>query len=172
MSVVIQIIVSLFLFSIISSDSNSFGWTTERKLTWSDFKGKPDKSNPAAALTYTDIKMNASLNNDVISILVENLFNQNLSWSKNKNSASLLAHEQLHFDITEIYTRKIRLKMNEIASAKTIQNGTLNKESSKLLKEWKQFQNKYDEETNHGILTDKQKEWQLKVQSLLKEIKD
>jgi hypothetical protein len=172
MSIVIQLTLTLFLYSTISSDPNTFAWTKDRKLVWVDFSGKPDKSNPAAALTYTDIKINASLNNDVINISVENVFNKNLSWSKNKNSASLLAHEQLHFDITEVYTRKIRLKMNEIATVQTMQNGTLNKESSKLLKEWKQFQNQYDEETKHGILVDKQQEWQLKVEKLLMEIKE
>jgi hypothetical protein len=172
MSIVVQLILTLFLYSTILSDSNTFSWTKDRKLLWSDFLGKPDKLNPAAALTYTDIKMNASLNNNEITISVENVFNKNLSWSKNKNSASLLAHEQLHFDITEIYTRKIRLKLNEIATAETMQNGTLNKESSMLLKEWKLFQNQYDEETKHGTLIDKQKEWQLKVQNLLIEIKE
>jgi len=170
MSIVVQLILTLFLYSTILTDSNTFSWTKDRKLVWSDFLGKPDKSNPAAALTYTDIKMNASLNNDVINISVENVFNKNLSWSKNKNSASLLAHEQLHFDITEVYTRKIRQKMNEIATVETMQNGTINKESSKILREWKLFQNKYDEETKHGILIDKQKEWQLKVEKLLLEI--
>ena len=104
MSIVIQLIATLFLYSTISTDSHTFAWTKDRKLAWSDFKGKPDKANQSAALTYTDIKISASLENDIITINVTNLFNGNLSWSKNKNSEALLAHEQVHFDIMIIIT--------------------------------------------------------------------
>lgn len=170
MSIVIQLIATLFLYSTISTDSHTFAWTKDRKLAWSDFKGKPDKANQSAALTYTDIKISASLENDIITINVTNLFNGNLSWSKNKNSEALLAHEQVHFDITEIYTRKIRIALNANASEKTLKDGSVNKISTELLKEWKMFQLKYDKETKHGILIEQQKEWELKVQNLLLEI--
>ena len=32
-------------------------WSTERKLTWDDFKASPDQNSPNAALTYAAIKM-------------------------------------------------------------------------------------------------------------------
>ncbi len=159
-----------YAFTFISTDDAQFSWSKDRKLTWADFKGKPDKLNPAAALTYTDIKIGASYIDGKVTVQVQNFFDTKLSWSKNKTSAPLLAHEQAHFDITEIYTRKILVKLNAIASEETIRNGTLNKESSILLKEWKSFQKKYDDETNHGIIANKQKEWEEKVAALLKEI--
>ncbi|WP_018343101.1 DUF922 domain-containing protein [Cytophaga aurantiaca] len=168
----IVLILSCLLFSsaFVSTDGTQFSWSSSRKLTWADFKGKPDKLNPAAALTYSDIKIGASYIDGKVAVQVQNFFDTKLSWSKNKTSVPLLAHEQVHFDITEIYTRKIRLKLNVIASEETIRNGTLNKESSILLKEWKSFQKKYDDETNHGILAAKQKEWQEQVAALLKTI--
>jgi hypothetical protein len=170
MSSIIQILLSLIFCSpfFITNDTTQFSWSVDRKLIWSDFKGKPDKLNPASALTYSDIKIGASFIDGKVAVTVQNFFDTKLSWSKNKTSTTLLAHEQVHFDITEIYTRKIRIKLNTIASEETIRNGTLNKESSSLLKEWKAFQKKYDDETNHGIIADKQKEWEEKVAMLLK----
>jgi len=160
------IALTLFFISFLSSE-NQFSWDKNRKLTWSDFKGKPVKNHSAAALTYTDIQINASLIDGQLKVEVKNYFDPKLSWTKNKESSSLLAHEQLHFDITELYTRIIRKRLNEIISEESIRNGTINKESSKLLTEWKEFQLKYDSETKHGILTNKQKEWEQKVQALL-----
>jgi hypothetical protein len=170
MSLVIQIILSTIFYSsfFITNEDAQFPWSNDRKLTWADFKGKPDKLNSASALTYSDIKIGASFIDGKVAVTVQNYFDANLSWSKNKTSASLLAHEQVHFDITEIYTRKIRNKLNSIASEETIRNGTMNKESTILLKEWRAFQKKYDDETNHGIIADKQKEWEQKVVLLLK----
>lgn len=162
----ICICITFFLLSL-SASEHQFPWSKNRKLTWEDFKGKPVKSNFAAALTFTDIQINASLIDGQLNVEVNNYFDSKLSWTKNKESASLLAHEQLHFDITELYTRKIRKKLKEIISEEAIRNGTVNKESSKLLKEWKEFQLQYDSETNHGVLANKQKEWELKVQNLL-----
>ncbi len=159
-----------FLFNLLggfSLNETQFPWSKNRKLTWNDFNGKPVKTMSAAALTYTDIQMNASFIDGKASIEVKNYFDSKLSWSKNKTSAQLLAHEQLHFDITELYTRIIRKRLNEIVSEQTIRDGTINTESSKLLKEWRAFQLKYDEETNHGVLLDKQKAWETKVAEML-----
>ena len=170
MSLIVHILLSgIFYCSFfISNESEQFSWSMARKLTWTDFKGKPDKLNPATALTYSDIKIGVSFIDGNITVTVDNLFDTKLSWTKNKTSTALLAHEQAHFDITEIYTRKIRIKLNAIASEETIRNGTLNKESTILLNEWKSFQKKYDDETNHGIILNKQKEWEEKVRMLLK----
>lgn len=171
MSLFIQIILSTIFCSTfyISKENAQFSWSQDRRLTWADFKGKPDKKHFATALTYSDIKIGASSIDGKTTVTVQNFFDTKLSWSKNKTSAALLAHEQAHFDITEIYTRKLRIKLNEIVSEETIRNGTFNKESTVILNEWKSFQQKYDDETNHGIIADKQKEWEEKVAMLLKE---
>lgn len=171
MSLTIQILLTAIFCSIsfISQEKAQFSWTKDRRLTWADFKGKPDKLLSATALTYSDIKIGASSIDGKVTVTVENFFDTKLSWSKNKTSAALLAHEQAHFDITEIYTRKLRIKLNKIVSEETIRNGTLNKESTIILNEWKSFQKTYDDETNHGIIAYKQKEWEEKVALLLKE---
>ena len=163
-------IICLITLASFIFNQDKFPWTANRKLVWSDFNGKPDKSNPASALTYSDINIGASFIDGKISVDVQNYFDDELSWTKNKTSNQLLAHEQLHFDITELYTRIIRKRMNEIASKETIQNGSFNKESSKLLQQWNDYQLKYDKETNHGVNSEKQKQWESLVQKQLKEI--
>jgi predicted secreted Zn-dependent protease len=172
MILLIQILIIHFFHSpaFHPNDNLNFSWKHDRKLVWSDFKGKPDKSNPASALTYSDIHIGASVINGKISVDVQNYFDVKLSWTKNKTSVQLLAHEQLHFDITELYTRIIRRRMNEIASEQTLKDGSFNKESSKLLQQWHDYQVKYDDETNHGVNIEKQKQWENLVQNQLKEI--
>jgi hypothetical protein len=39
------------------------------------------------------------------------------SWLKNKNDSATLAHEQAHFDITEIYARRLRSDLSKVKSA-------------------------------------------------------
>lgn len=150
------------------SDSDQFSWSAERRLIWADFKGKPVASMQAAALTYSDISVKASSDdNGLVQVSVINFFDKNKSWTKNKTSAELLAHEQLHFDITEVYTRKLREKLNAIANPDAIRSGKFAKESSKIMKEWKECQNNYDNETDHGTVASKQSEWQKKVATWL-----
>ena len=161
-------LLSAFIICSFQADDSLITWTINRKLSWDDFQGKAVASNPADALTYTDIKTQArSDENGIVYVTVTNFFDKKLSWSKNKNSTALLSHEQLHFDITEYYTRVLRTKLNSIATAEAIKSGKFNKESSRILNDWQQFQQKYDKETNHGTISSKQKEWEDSVHSLL-----
>jgi hypothetical protein len=167
-SLKLPLVLCCCLFLSFVQEDNRITWTEERRLSWDDFKGNPVASNPAAALTYTDIKTSAqSDGNGVVTVMVNNYFDKQLSWTKNKISKELLAHEQLHFDITEVYTRLLREKLTSIATPEAIRSGKFNRESNKILTDWKQCQNKYDNETNHGTLAEKQKEWEEKIHSML-----
>src|SRR5690606_36236150 len=91
-------------------------WHPLRKLTISNFRGPIDKRPFLAATSSTfryAMKMNNFTGRALIS--VESYFDCKLSYFKpSTQDSAVLAHEQLHFDITEIYARKFRKKVKEI----------------------------------------------------------
>jgi hypothetical protein len=82
----------------------------------------------------------------------------------------LLNHEQIHFDMGEVFCRKMRKQYKE----KPFPNSTFAQEASKLynkiLKEYNDEQKLYDKETNHSINKEKQAAWDIKVANQLKEL--
>ena len=77
---------------------------------------------------------------------------------------SVLAHEQKHFDIDELYARKLRKQVKEntytsYSNLKTKSDSLYNV----IDKEMDIFQDKYDEETDGSMNGDKQREWNKKV---------
>ncbi len=83
-------------------------WHSNHKLKWTDFKGRPERSQPYEAISFCSIESKVSqLNNEAEFEMIAK-FDKTKSWTKTDTSAHILNHEQRHFDITEIYTRKIR----------------------------------------------------------------
>ena len=83
-------------------------WHSKRKLQINDFKGSTE-SRPFQAATYSSFRYRIDKNifSGRYSVRVETFFDTNLSYFKRSEHDSLiLEHEQLHFDITEIYARQ------------------------------------------------------------------
>jgi predicted secreted Zn-dependent protease len=81
-----------------------------------------------------------------------------------------LEHEQLHFDLSQIYARQLRKKIAD--SKLNLFNFT--KESNKIFDDifflYKERQNLYDTETNHGINNAAQKKWEKNIETELNEL--
>ncbi|MDP6909549.1 MAG: hypothetical protein QF371_08585, partial [Flavobacteriales bacterium] len=113
----ILLTVSLFLAfgKIVSAQAEKcrscIEWQEERVLKWSDFKGKPNKLSKNEALTDSGIAISLTCDDEHSEVKVESFFNPYKSWSKNHTSDYLLEHEQLHFDITELFARKLRKQL-------------------------------------------------------------
>jgi hypothetical protein len=148
-------------FSFTQGD-NSILWQEGSKLTWDDFKDKPNASSPYKAFTESEIKTEMAAKNTEAHISIKTFFDKNKSWVKNKTD-ELLAHEQLHFDITELWARKFRQKV----SGKTFSYKTFQKEinaiQSDIYKGSKEMQTDYDKETQHSIVVASQKKWEKKI---------
>ena len=80
-----------------------------------------------------------------------------------------MLHEQLHFDITELYARKFRRRISNNTFTKDIAS-ELNKLYGTIDKELEQTQNKYDSETEHSINTTMQEKWSNYVKAELKKL--
>lgn len=151
---------------------DSIIWTENYRLKWSDFKGSQRAATFMAQsnclFTYqAEPKINRGILE--LHIHLNACFDRKHSWVKNgQQKDTLLAHEQLHFDICELNIRHLR---------KRLLNSTLNPmEFDTQIKTlfdqvWNEYQNQqqhYDEETGHGIITDKQQYWQAEIRSQLK----
>jgi hypothetical protein len=160
-----NILICLFLI-FIGSDSNeeTLIWDAESKLTWADFKATPDKDSDAVALTASGITFGYSVQTTgkrivEFSTVVESHFYPNKSWYKiERSDVHILGHEQLHFDITELYARKFRQQISELQVNQNVKK-QLNKLHQDINVELNTAQKKYDLETQHSMDAVKQRRW-------------
>ncbi|WP_289062027.1 DUF922 domain-containing protein [uncultured Zobellia sp.] len=160
---------------VFSQEEEIMVWDADRKLQWSDFKGSYFKTEWAAATTASGISYSfSSFKKDgqlYLDFVVQSEFYPNKSWYRPELCDSIiLSHEQLHFDISELYARKMRERlaktqftMDAKAEVRAIYKS--------ILKELSNFQNKYDRETNFSRDLQKQLLWNQEIKAVLKEEK-
>jgi len=84
-------------------------WEQDRKLTWKDFKGSQPEGFHHNAGTACFYKYSEKLVKDSIEIEMDNCFSIYSSFVlRGHDNSYILNHEQRHFDINEIYVRRIR----------------------------------------------------------------
>lgn len=155
----------IFSFSFGQNQNiKTLSWKENRPLAWKDFRGKPKVSTNAAALTASGVSFGFSIGKTGKKITdfntnVECVFYPTESWYKDEDAnPHILRHEQIHFDITELFTRKFRQQISELRASPKIKN-QLNSLYKAISKASSKMQNLYDEETNHSINKVQQKKW-------------
>lgn len=147
-------------------------WNGNIRLTWADFKGEVPPGEESAATTASGISYTYSANllhHEVnLDFEVNAYFYPNESWYRpelcNENT---LAHEQLHFDITEVFARKMREKLRRTSFSDDVK-AEVRKIYSDILRELQTYQERYDWETNFSRNREKQLEWNQKIAEALK----
>lgn len=145
------------------SGSGQIEWNEDRKLTWKDFKGRPNRGNPMDALTDSGIEYSWYCSGSNFSVEIHARFNPYKSWVKGNKSLELLKHEQLHFDITELFARKMRRAFDELENPCGMSKTTIRNTAREVLNAWHQMQRDYDHETAHSRNPDEQSRWATKV---------
>lgn len=147
-------------------------WNADSKLSWSDFKGKPATGTSEEAMTASSVQYNYSISGGKIQWQVYAKFYPNASWKSLKvYSDYLLQHEQLHFDISELYARMLRKQLTEkIKSSKDA--SLLKKIGDSIINAWDIEQDAYDRETNHSMNEKSQAIWQAKIHERLAELQE
>ncbi|WP_339713314.1 DUF922 domain-containing protein [uncultured Kriegella sp.] len=148
---------------VFSQKEEIIPWSSERKLAWSDFKGKPFKTAWAAATTASGISYEFSTAGTAaapeLTINVVTYFYPKKSWYRPELCDSIiLGHEQLHFDISELYARKMQKRLSETRFTKNIKS-EIKAIFRQINRELGQFQNRYDRETNFSRDLEKQRFW-------------
>lgn len=165
-------IISLCLcFSGIAQEVAPIEWHPDRKLTWKDFQGKPFKTSWAAATTasgisyeYNGIERNGEYDLD---FKVTTYFYPDKSWYHPKLcDAVVLNHEQLHFDISEIFARKFRERLHAKRFGRNVK-AEVSALYRQVLRELDDFQELYDKQTDYSRDRKRQLEWNAKIHKAL-----
>jgi hypothetical protein len=146
-------------------------WNKDIKLIKDNFMAKRSfrgnfASTASTLYIHPDYKTSSML------IHVKAIFFKSKSFMKDE-APYILNHEQIHFDITEIYARKLRKLISEkdFKKVKDVVE-VINKMSDKVIDEWQKEQNNYDDDTQHGINSAKQQVWNEKIQNQLVELEN
>jgi hypothetical protein len=139
-------------------------YNPNKKLVWSDFKGKPGPPSVVAAITSAGFGYNAGMKSSngkgEINVSVYCYFSKPNSWvRKGKTTAYILNHEQHHFDATYICTKRFIEKIRKANLTTTNMNDVLAKLYKECSTEMRKMQADYDGETMNGQLKDKQEKW-------------
>jgi hypothetical protein len=151
-----------------ASNEGLVEWSSSRKLTWNDYNAPPDLGSGAAASTTTYLGIEYNFTNNNFSFKITSNFSKDRSWGLHKTDY-ILSHEQGHFDIAELFARKLNKAMNAYVFNKNTFQQDLKKIYESVLKEKEKMQNEYDDETNHSIKKGKQAEWLVKIAKELDE---
>ncbi|MEQ8304631.1 MAG: DUF922 domain-containing protein [Cyclobacteriaceae bacterium] len=164
------VLILAILMQLSYADSDPIKWSKTQKLTWVDFQEKAPTQDPHAARSRVEVRYESQVDkHGAMTMDIESIFIRELSWVKpqNKND-QLLHHEQYHFNITEVWARKLRKEIiGKRWNKKTLEKdfGTLFK---KIMNALDKEQSAYDNQTNHSKAETIQAEWESKIDNELR----
>jgi uncharacterized protein DUF922 len=151
-------------------------WSDSHKLKQSDFMAKRKGSSGfAVATTASAFGYSIVNDNGTISGSIYVRFYCDSSWWNPEYKVSdiqdeILDHEQLHFDICELFGRKLFKEMVSLRKSGRSNGNNIDRMHTRLERQYSQYQDKYDKETNHSIDRTAQKKWDKKVKKELHEL--
>ena len=156
-----------------TQDYETISWQADQRLSWSDFQGKVPASARAAATTASGITYRYSASgtqaNVVVDFDISTHFYPSKSWYQPQLCDEvILSHEQLHFDISELYARKMRKRLVQETFTRKNVKAKVKSIYRQINQELADFQNQYDEETNFSRDREAQAVWNAKIAEALK----
>lgn len=162
----------LFLFLGVQSEEEKIIWNKDRPLTWEDFRAQAPRNASFVASTNTGISFGYSFTNTNgkidVKFSVESFIHPNKSWfQKDKVDGYILAHEQTHFDISELYSRILKKNLGE-QNFTTRAKAEIEKIYHQNEKQRRIMQAQFDTETDHSRNETKELFWRKHVSKQLK----
>lgn len=170
-----KLLITIFLIVLIPRSENQLVWNADYRLNWSDFRGEPQEEIDAVAITASGLSSSFSARTSSTALVdytasVIAHFYPDKSWYKpEKVNEIVLAHEQLHFDITELNARKLRKNIADSNFTLNIKS-EMNHLVDKANRDLEIMQELYDSESDFSMDVVSQKKWQLYVQEELKRL--
>ena len=168
----------LILFSLLgffghaqsNGSADYVSWNEHYQLEWADFQGNTEGNYIMAAATSYKIDLLPESvlvdENDQIQgyekLTVVANFYKKTSWHTT-NSQHILKHERLHFDIAELFARKIRKRFSELKKGKQATFTVYQDAFNLFWKQCRKMQKQYDLETNHGGKNEVNELWQARI---------
>lgn len=163
------IAIIFLLFSAVAYGQEVFlNWSKSRPLKWEDFSGIVNDTSNFEAECFAQVRYTYKVNSPKdFRFDVEAIFDIGTSWIKPSNrSKSLLKHEQVHFDIAQLYACKLQQAFNTYPYTSKFSAEILAIFEA-LNKEYHTIQKLYDEQSNHSLASAKQKQWEVFVETEL-----
>lgn len=157
----------------IAQDVETVEWSEDIELSWDHFKGQPLGEMPFNALTSArpviEMKTKQAGPDVSMEFSIATHFFPNESWAQEKNGPEfLLTHEQIYFDIAELFSRKLRQRVQtyDFTSKFLDEYQFLYNE---MISNKNNFQASFNFDTKYGGEIKEMKKWEKKI---LKELKD
>ncbi len=146
------------------SAEQSFVWNAARPLSWDDFAGpvRAGSADHTAAETNCGIAVETNLasSGGKARVYVFNTFDKRTSWVRpGKDLPDILAHEQVHWDICELYTRRMQARFDKTHITGATLKRKVNEIYQEVSREYEEYQEQYEQETQHGTIAEAQQRW-------------
>jgi hypothetical protein len=190
-------LVAVFCAAGVALAQEPIEWSLERKLTKGDFRGRVPANTQHASLSWINIEAEWECSGDTLISSARATFDPSRSWWRNslgsvwgsagerttsgraqqnarrsllERDLQLLEHEQLHFDLAEAITRRIRARFTDFRRTCEDPGGLapIQQMVAEADRELQEAQQRYDRETSHGINGRAQEEWRRRIHDMLK----
>ncbi len=151
-----------------TEDEEFIPWAFNRRLSWEDFLCEPKKNSDAVASTSTSLGIAYQVEHGQLTYSITCNFSKHKSWGLLKTDY-ILAHEQAHFDITEIYARKLYQALQGYEFNRKTYRKDVNEIYRAIVQEKEDMQAAYDRESDHSRNRKAQYEWLQKIDQMLNE---
>jgi hypothetical protein len=167
-----HIIVNTKDFSPKERDSDTL-YFFQRRINFNDFTLKKAAPGRFSATIFTGMGYfaNSKMHNDTIYLELTTKVYQvkGMSWAiPEANSTYSLNHEQLHFNITQLIAEKFKQRLREEALPPIDFDSRIQYLYMDYFRQINQLQNRYDNDTDHGLNTQKQAWWENYIAGELK----
>jgi hypothetical protein len=164
------------IFTLFAQETASIEYSPDVDFNWSIFKGKINPHHVAsmgkntAAVTVSSINYTTQVKGKIAIVKVSALFLPFESWTrypKLEHPDEALNHEKRHFDICEIYARKIRQAILSNTFSTHNFSSKLEILFNKIVSEYRSEQSRYDRETKHSTDPVQQAKWSKMIDAQL-----
>lgn len=158
----------IFVFFILITNilyGQKIVWKENVKLNWNNFKSEINNRKEDNIVAYTNCGWVYSVlksrnPKSPAKIKIETIFNEDKSWKDVKKvNDYVLAHEQKHFDVAEVFARKLRKEVAEKIKTSGDYDRNFQGIYNRILDDYRNFQGAYDKETKNGMNEEKQTEY-------------
>ena len=144
-------------------------WSAARPLRWNDFRGTAPSGGMEGAQTAYSLFYGLRCTRTVFQFQVTTGFLPRESWVKPSVLASAdesqrtLAHEQTHFDLSEVYARRMRKYFSDLYRPCDQSLDRWRTVAQRYVRDEASAQDRYDDETRHGLIAARQRAWGVDV---------
>ncbi len=136
-------LVAACAFTFVPLAGDTIYWNSSHRLTFADFRGRPAATSENSGRSQGEGRIAGAIIKSIVAdtrkvkdktwFIVYASMKPDLSWIAKKGDSTALRHEQGHFDLCEIYARKLRREIGNaesVGEAKKIWNRVLDQEET------------------------------------------